>query len=436
MSTYRGEQTRKYSYCTFVSLPTQLRSYYILIMAGDGLVDLSLFAISPADDRHFAVLNETPPDGIYRSPRELGWPSSRRAALKPLPAVPTGRMCRRRPIRGRHDENSLCILERIKRMRAVDHAGIPSPTIQKRRSATTTSLLTLTVPAPRLHATATPQVTLSGPLEVTRDGSHSGSSMVWMPDEQMWLIRSEREQDVNHYFWGLHSPSDRPGRRYTRSEPSPDSNTHFDLSPLSPVRSQFLTLIDTSDQGRLTPLFQEAVQTVPLTDISPAAMPVSEYAPPSSLPLQPASNREPQEASLPDDSSEYESYHTASSFRMIRSSSQDEPRIVFPQLAWESSWEGTDIPDEGQGSMLVSTPPWQPHSDAELEREDRMPLVSPPWAHQSVDYPLEDSMQVSPQGVWQSPWGGSQPTSGDESAGVSSRTPISPPSVISSWRGI
>lgn len=403
-------------------------------MAGDGLVDLSLFATSPADDRHFAVLNETPPEGIYRSQRELSCPPSRRAALKPLPAVPMGRMCKRRPTRGRHDANSRCILERIKRMRVVDYAGVPSPTIQQRRSATTTSLLTLSVPAPRLEATATPQVTLSGPLEVTRDGRNSGPSMVWMPDEQMWLIRSEREQDINHYFWGLHSPSNPPGRRYTRSEPSPDSNTHFDLSPLSPVRSQFLTLIDTSDQGRLTPLFQEAVQTVPLTDISPAAMPVSASnvsRPPSPLPSRPASIREPDEASLPDESSEYQSYHTASSFRMIRSSSQDEPRIVFPQLAWESSWEGTDIPAEGEDRMLVSTPPWQPRPGAEPEREDRMMLVPPPWAHQSVDYPSEDSMLVSPPEAWQSPWRRSPPTSGDGSAGISSSTPISPPSAIS-----
>lgn len=396
------------------------------------MVDLSLFATSPADDRHFAVLNETPPECIYHSPRELSCPPSRRAALKPLSAVPMGRLCKRRAIRGRHDANSRCILERIKRMRVVDHAGVTSPTIQQRRSAATTPLLTLSLQPPRLDASATPQVTLSGPLEVTPDGRHSGPSMVWMPDEQMWLIRTEREQDINRYFWGLHSPSNQPGHRYTRSEPSPDSNTNFDLSPLSPVRSQFLSLVDTSDQGRLTPLYQEAVQTVPLTDISPATMPASASnvsALPSTLLSPPASIRETEEASWPDDSSEYQSYHTASSFRMIRSSSQDEPRIVFPQLAWESSWEGTDIPDEDGGRMLVSTPPWQPHPDAEPAWENRMMLVSPPWTQRSVDYPPEDSMLVSPPETWQSPWR-SSPVSRDESAGVSSSTPISPPSAI------
>lgn len=410
-------------------------------MAGDGLVDLSLFATSPADDRHFAVLNESPPELFYRSPRDLSCPPSWRAALKPAPAVPMRRLCKRRAVRGRHDENSRCILERMKRMRVVDHAGVTSPTIQHRRSATNTPLLTLSVAGPRLDATARPPANLSEPLEVTRDGSHSRPSMVWMPDEEMWLVRTQREH-VNNYFWGLHSSSsssNQPARRYTRSEPSPDSNTHFDLSPLSPVRSQFLSLIDTSDQGRLTPLFQEAVQTVPLTDISPAAMPTSasnlsapQFPPPSPL----ASNRDPEEASWPDDSSEYQSYHTASSFRMIRSSSQDEPRIVFPQLAWESSWEGSDTADGGEGRMIVSTSPWQPHPDAEPEREDRRMLVSPPWAHQSVDYPPEYSMLVSPPEAWQSPWRITPPASVDASVSVSSSTPISPRSAVSPQWGI
>lgn len=445
-------------------------------MAGDGLVDLSLFATSPADDRHFAVLNETPPERNYRSQRELSCPPSRRAAMKPLPTAPMGRLCKRSAIRGRHDANSRCILERIKRMRVADHAGVTSPTIQQRRSATTTPPLTLTVPASRLDATATPQVTLSGPPLLTRDGRHSRPAMVWMPDEQMWLIQTDREQDVNHYFWGLHSTANQPAIRYTRSEPSPDSNTHFDLSPLSPVRSQFLSLIETSDQGRLTPLFQEAVQTVPLTDISPPAMPAfasesNVSASPSPAPSPPASNRDMDEASWPDDSSEYQSYHTASSFRMIRSSSDDEPRIVFPQLAWENSWEGTDLPDEGEDRMLVSPPPRQPHSDAEPEREGRNMLVSPPWthqiedyppedpmlvppprvhqsedysskgsmllsppwAHQSEDYPPEGSMLVSPPEAWQLPWRRSPPAPGDEPAGDSSSTPISPPTVVPKW---
>lgn len=397
-------------------------------MAGDGLVDLSLFATSPADDRHFAVLNESPPERFYRSLRDLSCPPSWRAALKPPPAVPTGRLCKRRAVRGRHDENSQCILERIKRMRVVDHAGVTSPSIQQRRIATNTPLLTLNVPGPRLDATARPPANLSEPLEVTLDGSHSRPSMVWMPDEEMWLIRTEREH-VNNYFWGPHSPSNPPARRYTRSEPSPDSNTHFDLSPLSPVRSQFLSLIDTSDQGRLTPLFQEAVQTVPLTDISPAAIPtfssnISASQPPPPSPL--ASNQDPEESSWPDDSSEYQSYHTANSFRTVRSSSQDEPRIVFPQLAWESSWESTDTPDGGEGRMFVSTSPWQPHPDAEPEREDRMMLVSPPWARHSVDYPLECSMLVFPP----APWRRTPPASVD-AVSVSSSTPISPPSAVS-----
>lgn len=377
-------------------------------MEGDGLVDLSLFATSPADDRHFAVPNESPPERNYRSQRERSYPPSRRAAMKPLPTVPTGRLCKRSAIRGRHNANSRCILERIKRIRVADHAGVTSPTIQQRRSATTTPPLTLNVPASRLDATTIPQVTVSGLPLVSRDGRPSGPALVWMPDEQMWLIQSERDQDVNHYFWRLHSPPNQAAIRYTRSEPSLNSNTHFDLSPLSPVRSQFLTLIETSDQGRLTPLFQEAVQTVPLTDISPAAMSsfvsltnVSAF--PSPPPSPSASNRDRNEASWPYDSSDHESYHSASSFRMIRRGSHDEPRIVFPQLAWASSWEGSDLPDDNEDRMPLSPTPRQPHSDAEHEREGRMMLASsPPGTQQSEDYAVEDSMLVSPPWAHQS----------------------------------
>lgn len=441
-------------------------------MEGDGLVDLSLFATSPADDRHFAVLNETTSERNYRSQRERSCPPCWRAAMKPLPTVPTRRLCKRSAIRGgRHDANSRCILERIKRIRVADHAGVTSPTIQQRRSATTMPPLSLNVPASRLDARTIPQVTISEPPLVTRDEQLSRPALVWLPDEQMWLIQSEREQDVNHYFWGLHSPPNQPAIRYTRSEPSPNSNTHFDLSPLSPVRSQLLTLIETSDQGRLTPLFQEAVQTVPLTDISPGAMSTfvsaSNVSASPSPPSPPASNRETNEASGPDDSSEYESYHTASSFRMIRSNSHDEPRIVFPQLAWESSWEGTDLPDESEDRIPLSPTPRHLHSDAEPEREGHMMLVSPPgtqqsedyapedsmlvsppwtrqsedyasegpmlvsppWAHQSEGYPPEGSMLVSPREAWQPTWRRSPPAPGDESAGVGSSSPISPPSI-------
>lgn len=304
-------------------------------MSGDGLVDLSLFATSPADDRHFAVLNSPPPARNHRSQRDLSCPPSRTRATKPLPPLPMGRLCRKSPIRGRQDANSRCILMRIKRMRIDDRPRVTSPTIQQRRNTTPTPQLTLTVPPRRRNLTATPQLTLSRP---PREEIEPGSSMVWMPDEQMWLIRTEPNREATDPCWGYSSPPARSPHRYTRSEPIPDSNSHLDLSPFSPIRNQFLSLIDSSDQGRLTPLFQEAVQTVPLTDISLASASLC------------GSNFE-MEPDLPSDGSEYESYHTANSYRIFHSPTPEEPRIVFPQLAWESSWEGFDAEEE---PMLVS----------------------------------------------------------------------------------
>lgn len=234
--------------------------------------------------------------------------------MKPLPPLPPRRMCRRRPARGRHDVNSRCILMRIKRSRLDEPTGNESPTIQQRRNANTTPQLTLSVPPPPAQA-----------VRLERAESTARPTMIWMPEEQMWLVQEEGDGNPPPSYWD-HTP--RPGQpehRYTRSEPSPDSNAHFDLSPLSPVRNQFLSLMESSgrqrlsDRERLNPLFQEAVQTVPWTDF---------------LPLSPRSSSEMDQDWL-SNTSEYQSYHTAAGSLAV-----EEPRIVFPQLAWGDAWEG------------------------------------------------------------------------------------------------
>lgn len=283
----------------------------------EGLVDLSLFATSPTDDRHFALPNDPPADrGVphYRSQRERSCPLPRSFVMKPLPALPPRRMCRRRPGRGRHDANSRCILMRIKRSRLDEPTGNESPTIQQRRNANATPQLTLSVPPPPAHEE-----------RLERAESVARPTMIWIEEEQMWLIQDEVDGNPPPYYWNHTSRPGQPEHRYTRSEPSPDSNAHFDLSPLSPVRNQFLSLMESSgrprlsDRERLNPLFQEAVQTVPWTDF---------------LPLSPRSSSEMDQDWL-SNTSEYQSYHTAAGSLAV-----EEPRIVFPQLAWEGAWEG------------------------------------------------------------------------------------------------
>ncbi|MCJ1462290.1 hypothetical protein MMC07_000890 [Pseudocyphellaria aurata] len=288
----------------------------------EGLVDLSLFATSPNDGRHLArpddllTYREVP---VYRSHRERSHPLPRSFAMKPLPPLPPRRMCTRRPVRGRHDVNSRCILMRMKRAKRDERTGNENPTIQERRNLTTPQL-TLSVPPPaaREESSARADRVERGPR----------SSMIWMPEEQMWLIQDNVDSNAPPYYWDYTAPPGQPERRYARSEPSPDFNAHFDVSPDSPVRSQFLSLMESSsrprlsDRERLNPLFQEAVQTVPLTDLSP---------------LSPLS-REPSSVMDHDwlsNSSEYQSYHTASNSLTV-----EEPQIVFPQLAWVDAWEG------------------------------------------------------------------------------------------------
>lgn len=297
----------------------------------EALVDLSLFQTSPTDDRHFALSNGPPTEQIdrevprNRSQREGSCPLPRSFAMKPLPPLPQRRMCRRRPARGRHDVNSRCILMRIKRIKLDGSTGNASPTIQQRRNANTTPPLTLSVPPPRPREERPERPERTERPE--RAERAARPTIIWMPEEQMWLVQDEDDRNPPPYDWNHTFPSSQPVHRYTRSEPSPDSNAHFNLSPLSPfspVRSQFLRLMESSshhgpsDRERLNPLFQEAVQMVPLTDISPWSPRPSE------------TDQDWQSAS-----SEYQSYHTATGSLTV-----DEPQIVFPQLAWDRAWEG------------------------------------------------------------------------------------------------
>ncbi|KAI4165292.1 MAG: hypothetical protein LQ342_001160 [Letrouitia transgressa] len=109
--------------------------------------------------------------------------------------------------------------------------------------------------------------------------TRGASAMIWMPDEQMWLIADElprgtclsNSTDVSAYTENTIQFS-RPN--YPRSEPSPGPYTYYDLtppeSPESPVISQFRSLLveprEPRDDEMLSPMFQEAIQTVPMSE--------------------------------------------------------------------------------------------------------------------------------------------------------------------------
>ncbi|KAL8966218.1 MAG: hypothetical protein Q9183_003468 [Haloplaca sp. 2 TL-2023] len=253
-----------------------------------GLVDLSLFATSPTDDHHFAVddlainTTGTTTDRIFRARHGAATldrhasPLPRCYTMKPLPPLPPRRLCGRRGSGSRPDFTSRCILTRMKRQREDDLAFTRGVSIQQRRNGT---------------AVTAPQLTLTLPRASTIPSHHqrTASAMIWMPDEQMWLTADEiTDQFYDAYHHDQHPPAADPVHQsaymentigyyqpsYPRSEPSPGPYAYYDLtppvspeSPESPVISQFRTLlVEPRDEERLSPLFQQAMQTVPPLD--------------------------------------------------------------------------------------------------------------------------------------------------------------------------
>ncbi|KAI4147240.1 MAG: hypothetical protein LQ341_001837 [Variospora aurantia] len=243
-----------------------------MMVPREGLVDLSLFATFPTDDRHFhhveaAPADPAPADRIFRARPgghasiQYSHPLPRYYTMKPLPPLPSRRLCRRRGISRGPDFTSRCILTRMKRRRADDDAFMQGATIQQRRSG---------------PATATPQLTLTlPPTSASQPNTSTSSAMIWMPDEQMWLIAEEitgrddhapNNFDLSAYDENALSYYQRPD--YPRSEPSPGPYTYYDLTPPeSPVMLQFRSLlVEPRDDERLSPLSQEATQTIPMSD--------------------------------------------------------------------------------------------------------------------------------------------------------------------------
>ena len=327
-------------------------------MAGTGaLVDLSLFATSPSDGRQFAASYMSPTDhglrdvSCYTAQRRFNVSQERNYMMKSLPPLPRRRLCRRRPPPRRGDPTSPCILDRLKRTKMHCPCCEQRPTLQQRRHHTTAPTLTLSLPAASHEGRG------------TRRERAPRATMIWMPDEQMWLV-----QDPTHLNAGSHVRSYVPpprysGYRYTRSEPSPEPSALFDLPPLSPardqsveheepadeIRNQFLRLMQPEEDERLSSLFQEAIQAVPpMTDTAPST-PHATYAIDDDW-THPVSGDGEEDASI--DTSTYDSYHTAVASpdednQSIRSPvspetllryPNEESRSIYTQISRDNPW--------------------------------------------------------------------------------------------------
>ncbi|MCJ1452739.1 hypothetical protein MMC28_003082 [Mycoblastus sanguinarius] len=179
--------------------------------------------------------------------------------MKPLPPLPQRRLFptpRVSASRGCQTD-SRCILTRIKRSRSNDSPLSPGDGLLQRR-----------------NPIATPQLTLSVPQSNPRN-PNPASAMVWLPDEQMWLISREMEQQ-NGYSSPPGPPAYTP-RDYTHSEPSPNLQSRFDslTPPMTPIQSQLQTPIEPRDEERMSPLFQEAMNSVPMVDPTDLLPPTS-----------------------------------------------------------------------------------------------------------------------------------------------------------------
>ncbi|MCJ1412636.1 hypothetical protein MMC19_006733 [Ptychographa xylographoides] len=225
----------------------------------DGLVDLSLFAESPSNDHYFASPEPRTCHDYDEQPLWSGhgpMAHSQRPAcctMKPLPPLP------RRPFiqvgcdPRRFDGPSRCILLRLRRSKSDRYVESPAHYGDVDRSAYYTNTI-----QQRRHATPAHQLTLPEP-QPHQAQCRTASPMVWLADEQIWLVVDDH---------GPHNPhrerhGQHPHRQYrdsprsARSEPSP---RHSDFSP---VRTQFMTLVGSRDDDeRLSPLFQEAIHGV------------------------------------------------------------------------------------------------------------------------------------------------------------------------------
>ena len=268
----------------------------INMAAAEELVDLSLFATSPTFDGNFTSPDiwERQHDFQSDAPplRNFSRPLPRDYSSKPLPPLPRRRLCPtpRCPTPKRCGTESHCIIQKIKRSRSNEQAPTQNTDFNQQRN--------LTLPNPQLGFSAyqensllqrrnltgpAPQLTLSAPQSNSR-GLSTASAMVWMPEEQMWLISGDLQRDVI----SSHEPDAAPPaytpahtlRNFTRSEPSPTIRSRHDLTPpLTPVQVQLERLLEQQrreplpqppsilrDEERFSPLFQEAMNSVPMMD--------------------------------------------------------------------------------------------------------------------------------------------------------------------------
>ncbi|MCJ1351515.1 MAG: hypothetical protein MMC33_001499 [Icmadophila ericetorum] len=251
------------------------------------LVDLSLFSDDPRDIYNYHI-QEIPPyrgardeSSAYQQSQPYRGPSNylgdrhrndwtlhyqeyyqpvplalglRPPSNKPLPPLPSRTLCERRMVVRRGEPR--CILQRIRRVKTDNPPRKPTGSIQQRRNAPSVPQLSVSVP----------QVSLSvpEPRREQGDGPRRASPMVWLPDEQMWLIVEPEEYEA-YQAYAREQETPPPAYMSPRSVRSAPPSSRPESEQLSPVRSQFRTLMARRPEHH-TPTLQEAMYGVPMYD--------------------------------------------------------------------------------------------------------------------------------------------------------------------------
>ena len=375
-------------------------------MAGTGgLVDLSLFATSPSDGRQFATSYMSPTDhgpqnvSCYTAQRRFNVSQERNYMMKSLPPLPRRRLCRRRPHPRRTDQASHCILDRLKKAKTHCPCCEQRPTVQQRRNHTAAPTLTLSLPAAGHEGRG------------TRRERAPRATMIWMPDEQMWLVQDPAHFNSDPHARAYVPPPRYSGYRYTRSEPSPEPSALFDLPPLSPVqyqsvehseppdeiRNQFLRLMQPEEDERMSSLFQEAIQAVP---------PMTDTAPSTPHPTYPIDEDWTHRALRGDEedsgieTSTYDSYHTAVA------SPDEDTRSVRSPISPETLWRYPGEESRSIYTQMSRENPWVHPGDDDFTNH---PLGGGPVSVISSQLTREDYWREGHQGrfsplSYDSPW--------------------------------
>ncbi len=333
-------------------------------MTGSGsLVDLSLFATPPSDDRRFRASTIPFTDrrrhdvSCYRAQRQLNGSQEGNYLMKSLPPLPGRTFCARRPRARRSEAGSRCILDRIKGIRTHDPRGEQRPTPQQRRLHTAPPLWTLSPPASSHE---------SRRERAERRQMVSRPTMIWMPEHQMWLVHDRPGVSGDHDLWWYIAPANHAEYRYTGAEPSGESAALLDNPPVSPthsghmdhtespdpIRTQFLRLMQPEEDEMLSSRFQEAIQSVPPMTPHPTYT-IDEH-------WEPLWSNDDEEDSYPDSfqiahaapGEDSRSVYSRLSLHNPRSYPEEDWRSVFAQISQQNPWDSVEEDDFANRSLV------------------------------------------------------------------------------------